>query len=273
MEDFRKTVESGIEFPTELRFKSRDKKIYWFEEKGKIQRDHRGNPVIISGVLRDITQRKHAEDRLKASLAEKEVLLKEVYHRVKNNLQVISSLLGLQAESITSKKFRSMFQNSRDRVDSMALIHQKLYQSQDLDQVNLSAYIRSLAIHLFETYRSDTSRVSLHFDMDDILLSVDLAVPCGLIVNELISNALKYAFPQDKGHQGKIQVSLHSKGKSLLELILKDNGIGLPDDFEIQKTESLGLRLVHILTKDQLHGQLRVTGKKGTTFKIQFKTI
>ncbi len=270
LKDFQKTIEKGLEFPTEFRLKSKDLKTIWFEERGKIQRDRNGHIRMISGVLRDITKRKKAEEKLKKSLTEKEIILKEVYHRVKNNLQVVSSLLHLQANSIKNNKFRAMFQESQDRVNSMALIHQKLYQSKDLAKVDFSGYLRSLTKHLFLTYGSDTGHVDLKIQVEDIALSLDLAIPCGLIVNEIISNALKYAFPPEYEKKGVISVSLRYSGKSTLQLILQDNGVGLPANLDIQNTQSLGLRLIHMLTQNQLHGKLNVDTKQGTCYTIQF---
>jgi len=268
--DLQKTISTGNEFPTEFRLKSKTKKIIWFEEMGKIQRDRNGHIRMISSILRDITKRKQAEKKLKKSLTEKEILLKEVYHRVKNNLQVVSSLLSLQASSIKNKKFKTMFQESQDRVSSMALIHQKLYQSKDLDKVDFSGYVRSLVKHLFNTYGSDPGKVDLKIQVENVALSLDLAIPCGLIVNEIISNALKYAFPPEYKKKGFISVSLRYHSESVLKLVIQDNGIGLPENFDIQKSKTLGLRLIHILTKNQLHGNLKVDTEHGTRYTIQF---
>ncbi len=226
----------------------------------------RGNKVhriLLSA--RDITARKQAEERIKTSLKEKEVLLKEIHHRVKNNLQIISSLLNLQSGYIQDKHAGEMFKESRNRVKSMALIHEKLYQSKDLARIDFADYIRHLTAHLLRSYSVHSPTVNLKVNVDKVLLDIDTALPCGLIINELVSNALKHAFPTGKA--GEICVDLHKDQEGKLVLVVGDNGTGLPPEFDFRHTESLGLQLVSTLT-DQLEGTLELDQSQGTTFKL-----
>ena len=219
----------------------------------------------------EIGERKQAEVRIAASLQEKEVLLREIHHRVKNNLQVISSLLRLQAESIIEPMTRALFQEGQDRVRSMALVHEKLYQSADLAQIDFGEYVRHLAAHLLLSYQGKTQTVSLQTDADVVLLGVNVAVPCGLILNELVTNALKYAFPD--GRPGQIRVALRideAAPQGMLGILeVCDNGVGLPAHMDVTQTESLGLYLVHRLAI-QLEGQLEVHNRHGTSFRLSF---
>ena len=193
-----------------------------------------------------------------------------MHHRVKNNFAVVFSLLGLQSRDIHDTEVKAMFMQSRDRINSIALLHQRLYQSQDLTHVNFSEYISTLAADLFKAYEIDPGRISTVIEIDDIVLDVDKVLPCGLIVNELISNALKYGFPESHKEKGQIIVSLHKINENEVELAVMDNGVGLPGDFDIEKNQSLGLKLVVMLAEGQLEGKLKVNGKGGAKFQIQF---
>jgi two-component system CheB/CheR fusion protein len=217
--------------------------------------------------IQDITQRKQVElDRMKASLREKEVLLKEVHHRVKNNLQIISSLLRLQSETQQHKPPLEVFKDSQNRIRSMALIHEKLYHSQDLSKIDFSEYVRNLTSNLFLSYDVDPTRIELEVAVDDVSWDIGTAIPCGLIINELISNALKYAFPGTR--QGKIRVELRKEGEKFL-LIVADNGVGFPKDVDFRKAESLGIQLVSMLT-DQLNGTMDLHTDGKTEIRITF---
>jgi PAS domain S-box-containing protein len=214
---------------------------------------------------RDITARKQAEERIKASLQEKEVLLKEIHHRVKNNLQIISSLLNLQSGYIQDKDAGEMFKESRNRVRSMSLIHEKLYQSKDLARIDFAEYVRHLTRHLFRSYGVNSRAVGLKINVEKVLLDIDTAIPCGLIVNELVTNSLKYAFPP--GVEGEICISLHPENDGRLVLVVSDNGAGLPPDFDLHQTDSLGLQLVSTLA-DQLEGTIALDRSSGTAYHI-----
>jgi two-component sensor histidine kinase len=215
--------------------------------------------------LRDITERKRAEEQIKSSLHEKEVLLKEIHHRVKNNLQVVSSLLSLQSGYPRVESVRDLFIESQNRVKSMALIHEKLYQSQDLANIDFSDYIESLAHHLFHSYTANPDLVSLTTDVH-VSLDIDHAIPCGLIVNELLSNSLKHAFPDSR--RGVMNLYFRPVGKDLT-LRFSDDGIGLPAGMDFRNTDSLGLQLITTLT-NQMNGRVEHRGGVGTEFEIVF---
>ncbi len=215
----------------------------------------------------EIAERKQAEEQIKASLKEKEVLLKEIHHRVKNNLQIISSLLKLQARSIKDIQTLEIFNESQSRIRTMALIHESLYQSNDLSKINFAEYLRKLAANLFRSYEITSSGIKQIINVDNVFLEIDVAVPCGLIINELVSNSLKYAFPS--GNEGEVKIELCSEQNRHFTLIVSDNGIGLPKNLDLQETRTLGLQLVNNLV-DQLEGSVEVDVNGGTEFKIQF---
>ncbi len=215
----------------------------------------------------EIAERKRAEEQIKASLREKEVLLKEIHHRVKNNLQIISSLLYLQSKNIKDKETLEMFQDGQNRVRSMALVHERLYGSQDLARIDLAEYVRNLTSYLFRSYGVNTNVIALNISADDVFLGIDTAIPCGLIINELVSNCLKHAFPD--GREGEIRIEFHSDGDNKFTLLASDNGVGFPKDLDFPDMESLGLQLVNMLV-NQLEGTIEVDTSGGTAFKIRF---
>jgi PAS domain S-box-containing protein len=251
----------------EYRFLHKDGSYRWMRDELKLVRDSAGNPLEIIGCWTDITERKQAEEQIKASLREKEVLLQEVHHRVKNNLQVISSLLNLQASRIKDRHARELFTESQSRVRAIALMHETLYQSKDLSRIDFGEYSRTLAANLFASYGVDPEVVSWRINVENGFLGVDAAIPCGLIVSELISNSLKYAFPA--GQHGEICIDFRRDDRNQCILVVKDNGIGLPKEFDLRKLESLGLQLVCTLT-DQLDGSLELDCTEGTEFRITF---
>ena len=225
-----------------------------------------GNISYILAIGGDITQRKIAENEIKSSLVEKNTLLQEIHHRVKNNMQIISSLLNLQIKYVDDGKAVDVLKESQNRVKSMAMIHDKLYMSEDLTKINFVEYIKSLVSNLFYSYNIDeTIKPKLEIDM--ISLNMETAVPCGLIISELVSNCLKYAFPD--GMIGEIYVSLRSV-KDNYELIISDNGVGLPEEFDINNTKTLGLMLVNSLT-EQIDGKISINRDNGTLYRIIFK--
>ena len=231
----------------------------------------RGEPVDIV-VIRDISQRKRAEEQLR----EKDVLLKEIHHRVKNNLQIVISLLELQCESVEDPDALKVLQESCSRVKSMAIIHENLYRSPDLGRIDAAEYVPELVQHLLAVYRGRAGGVTMDVQVSDVLLDVNAAIPCGLIITELVSNALEHAFAPDQGpREERIQVEMYREDDQVT-LVVSDNGVGLPTGVAIQRPGSLGLQLVDILTR-QLQGTITVDsglsspgGSGGTTFRITF---
>jgi PAS domain S-box-containing protein len=221
--------------------------------------------------IRDITERKAAEDRLQASLREKEVLLREVHHRVKNNMQVISSLLNLQSRRIQDPDVLEMFRESQRRIRSMALIHERLYQSSDLARIEFSQYLRNLATHLFHSYQISSDRVRLRLDAEEVFLNINTAIPCGLIINELISNALKHGFPE--GRTGEVVVELHRVLGNGYIVRVRDDGVGFPEGLDYRRTETLGMQIVNTLV-GQIEGRLDLArGPAGSTFSLEFNEL
>ncbi len=231
-------------------------------------RDTHGNITGTTSLGENITERKRAEAQVRASLHEKEILLKEIHHRVKNNLQIISSLLSLQSGSIDDPRVMDQFQDSQNRVRSMALIHERLYRSDNLAQIEFGTYLRELTASLVQTYRRPFGQTTLAVEADPVMLDIDTAIPCGLIVNELVSNALKHAFPN--GRSGQIGVNIrHEENEQQVWLVVCDDGVGMPEDIDYRKTRSLGLQLVHSLTR-QLGGTFELCEGSGTRFEIRF---
>ncbi|MEA5112945.1 MAG: PAS domain S-box protein [Geobacteraceae bacterium] len=222
----------------------------------------------VSVLVINVTERKCAEERISAALAEKVILLKEVHHRVKNNLQIICSLLDLQSDSIPDEQSRSYFRESQNRIRSMALIHGMLYESKDFNSIHFGEYIRDLTQHLIASYALESSRISLKVDISDFVLDIDRAIPCGLIINELVSNAMKHAFPDNR--QGEISIRLTIDEKHWISLAVADTGVGFPAGIDYENTQTLGLQLVSTLVK-QLRGRLTVDAEHtGTTIFITF---
>ena len=257
-------------FDADYRYRRKDGNYIFVEEHGVFVSGKKNDFYPIVGTISDITKRKKAEDKIKNSLREKEVLLQEVHHRVKNNLQIINSLLRLQSELITDEKYLDMFQDSQNRLKSMALVHEKLYLSKDLGKIDTSDYIKDLTNSLFRAYKPGKGLVTLKIDIEkDVSLGIDLAVSSGLIINELVSNSLKHAFPG--GRNGKIRIAISSTDKEGFELVVSDNGVGIPKDLDFRNTESLGLSLVTILAEQQLKGKIKLNRTRGTEFNINFK--
>jgi len=230
--------------------------------------DSKGQQYGAIESVRDISDRKKAEDKIKKSLDEKETLLREIHHRVKNNMQIISSLLNLQIQYENLDETVGVLKESQGRVKSMAIIHEKLYQSSNLTYVNFKEYLEKLILDIFYSYGITTSAIESVLNIEDIHLNIDTAIPLGLIINELVTNSVKYAFPKCKG---KINLKLVSN-KDLIELTITDNGIGIPEDIDIENSKTLGLQLVKNLV-NQLEGKLELDVNHGTEFKITFKEL
>ena len=225
-------------------------------------------PAYVLVIFNDITERKQAENEILQSLHEKELLLREIHHRVKNNMQIISSLLNLQMEFEHMDETLRVLKESQGRVKSMAMVHEKLYQSPMFNNINFKEYVEKLVYDILYSYGVKSGSIEPVLNIDDINLNIDTAIPLGLIVNELVTNSVKYAFPQG---EGTIRVKLKSfQGK--MELVISDNGLGLPEEFDLEKTETLGLQLVKSLT-DQIDGEIELDRSHGTKFKVKFKEL
>ena len=218
--------------------------------------------------LENVTERVRAGEKIKASLAEKEVLLKEIHHRVKNNLQVINSLINLQTERIRDEESLYIFEKCKNRINSIALVHEKLYESEDLANINFGEYVRTLTTQMFSACPPRLSAVRLEINASDVFLKINQAIPCSLIINELVMNAMKYAFPQDQ--EGEIVIEFKSTNKGKITLVVADNGVGLPDNFDMNKSETLGMQIINAFVK-KLNGSIEINRSSGSKFTIQFQ--
>ncbi|HSO25384.1 MAG TPA: histidine kinase dimerization/phosphoacceptor domain -containing protein, partial [Methanobacteriaceae archaeon] len=235
-------------------------------EKGRGIFSKEGEFIALEGFIVDVTARVTAEEDLKKSLKEKDVLLQEIHHRVKNNMQIISSLLNLQTAYSKSKNPQEILKETQDRVKSMALVHEKLYKSQNLEKINFGEYLQDLVFILSGSY--DTSYININVMASSISLDINTAIPCGLIINELITNSIKHAFLDS---EGTIDVEFY-KEKDNLKLIVSDDGIGMPESLDIENTNTLGLRLLLSLV-NQIDGDLKIHENSGTSFEITFKEL
>ncbi|HXU28503.1 MAG TPA: PAS domain S-box protein [Bacteroidia bacterium] len=242
-----------------------DKKRYFESNYNPIKQG--AETVGIAIFSRDISEKIASETDLREALREKEILLKEVHHRVKNNLQVISSILNLQTSYVKDKETANILRECQNRIKTMAFIHESLYQTKDFSQINFSEYITNLVKNLFYSYDANQQKIKANFDVDTIFLNLDTSIPCGLIVNELVSNAFKYAFAD--GSQGFISVKLKDIGNNKIKMLVADNGKGMPANIDFKNTESLGLQLVNILT-EQINGTITLDKTNGTSFEIIF---
>jgi PAS domain S-box-containing protein len=256
-----------------------DDEYFWRKDGTPIPVEYNSYPIIENKVVKgcvvsftNISERKKYLSQIENSLHEKEVLLKEIHHRVKNNLQIISSILNLQASSLTDPGAKEVFQESRNRVRAMALIHEKLYQSENLSRVEVGEYFEELVNNLVRSYQTDGMEIKKVLDIDKIYFNPDTAISIGLIINELFSNSIKYAFKGNFGNSGKnptLYLSLKEPEIDKYKLTVGDNGIGVPKDFKIEESETLGLQLVNSLV-EQLDGKLSLLPKEGTCFRIDF---
>ncbi len=248
------------EVHTVIRSLEMDGKVRYFEITASSIKDPAGNISVGIEVVREITERKQMEDELRQALNDKDLLMREVHHRVKNNL-------SLQMQDISDDKSKAYFVDARNRVKSMTMIHEMLHRSGDITRLSSPEFIRKFVKTLFSNYKIKTNHIKLQYDIDDIELDADTMIPLGLIINELVSNALKYAFPD--GMKGTLGISMKRTGKGNYELAIKDTGVGLPEDFDIQKVTSLGLMIVDSLVS-QIKGTMEVSGSDGTEFRIIF---
>ncbi|MBD3345153.1 MAG: PAS domain S-box protein [Chitinivibrionales bacterium] len=264
-EGILKAFETG-EADVEAELVARDgrKKPHYFTGR---RIEYEGRSCLI-GMGIDVSKRKQAEEELKASLQEKNTLLQELYHRTKNNMQVISALLELQAASSNNEDVERIIRESQFRMQTMALAHEKLYKSKELSRIDMEPYLIDLTRFLMTIYDISPEKVGVRFKVDNIKLLIDLAIPCGLIINELLSNSFKYAFPGDR--EGRIYIEMHREEKTI-QLSVSDNGTGLPHGFDITKSETLGIQLVYQIVEHQLHGSVSAKSNGGLRWHIRFR--
>ncbi len=267
MEAWKQCVQTGGPWYREHRYLGVDGQYHPILACGVAVRDEGGQVTHWAGINLDISRLKQAEQAIRGSLREKEVLLREIHHRVKNNMQVISSLVDLQADALANSAVREPFAEIRDRVRSMALVHEQLYQSESLAEVNFAEYTQSLLTYLWNSYGGLLADVELKLDLQPVSLTIDTAIPCGLLLNELATNALKHAFRNRSA--GELSISLHVRSDQLICLTVSDNGAGLPSGLNWRKTHSMGLQLVRTLVK-QLKAEVKVSTSGGTRFEIVF---
>jgi PAS domain S-box-containing protein len=222
-------------------------------------------------INQDITDRKQAEEQIKKSLAEKETLLRELYHRTKNSMAVIISLLSMQSETFDDKSIVEAFTEATNRISSMALVHQKLYEAKDLSSINLKIYISELVPHMMKSFNISTGLLSLEFDMEDVFILIDTAIPCGLILNELITNSFKYAFPDNR--EGIFKVKLYKNESGEIELTVSDNGKGVSPGFDFRRDGHLGVQVIFALGENQLQGQVAFETEQGVACHLKFRDI
>jgi len=267
MEASRAAFLGEQEFIIEYRILLPDGAMKWIRADSRVIRDAGGKPLRMIGINRDISKRKFEEIKSQASLREKEMLLKEIHHRVKNNLQVISSMLSMQARNVGDETVLSVLRESQNRVRAMAAVHSMLYKSNNFAEINFGVYIQDMAKQLFSSYNINPEVISLSISVENVLLSIETAIPCGLIINELISNALKHAFPDNK--TGEIKIEL-SQGNSEIRIIFEDNGVGFPENVDFKKADTLGLDLINLLV-EQLEGTIELHRNGGTRYMIMLK--
>jgi PAS domain S-box-containing protein len=265
----RQVRETG-KFSGEVWHARKDGSVFPALMQNSLLRNHEGNPIGMIGTLRDFTEQKRIEEKIKASLEEKEILLREIFHRVKNNIQVISSLILLQSKYFKNKKDLKMLEEVQSRISAMALVQEKLYRSKDLAYIDLKEYVRELVEALLLSYGTKRNQIGITIKGQGITLPPESAISCGLIIHELVSNSLKHAFPKGTRPGNKLDITFRRKSEKELELILHDNGVGLPGGLDFRNTKTLGFQLVHTLVR-QLQGTIRQQKSKGTTFKLVFQ--
>ena len=263
-----KKIEDEMVLTLEYRFKHHRLGYRWYSDNRAVIYDENNAAVAIVGSSRDITERVRAEEQIKQALAEKTTLLQELYHRTKNNMQVIHSMLGLQSLYVQDEQFLTVLADVQDKIHAMSLVHQKLYESRDLSRINLKEYIDDQTAHLVQSYQVRPDKVSLDLHTDSVFVLIDTAVPCGLILSELISNAFKHAFPGDE--KGCLSIRLRQAKDETITLEVSDNGIGVPSDL-LEKSDSLGLQTVVGIVEHQLQGEISIETDHGVAWQIRFR--
>ncbi|HPI89438.1 MAG TPA: PAS domain-containing protein [Spirochaetota bacterium] len=258
-------------FEAEYRVRTINDEQKWVQVRGQIfDRDSEGNPLRAVGTYMDITKKKLAEEELKRSLLEKEILIKEIHHRVKNNFQIIISLMNLQCTNISDEQVLRIFNDFQHRIRSMALVHEKMYHSSELSKIDFSDYARSIVNEIIGVNIKESSDIAVNMDFEHVHLDIETAIPCGLILNELVTNIFKYAFPPHFSGDPEINLRIKSGQGDTVDLFIADNGVGLPDEIDFRNTDTLGLQLIIILAENQLKGTVEVIRNRGTGFHIVF---
>ncbi|NES05696.1 MAG: PAS domain-containing protein, partial [Okeania sp. SIO2F4] len=270
LETYQANFHTRQPFTIEYRLRKADGEYRWVFDTGVPRFNLNNSFTGYIGSCIDISDRKQAEAQIQNSLQEKEVLLKEIHHRVKNNLHIISNLLDLQSDYIEDEKVLDLFADSQNRIQTMALIHEQLYQSKDLGKIDFSEYIHTLMDNLLSSYSNRESIINPIINVEPISLNLETAIPCGLLINELVTNSLKYAFPN--GENGEVSIELHQDEQEKIHLTIGDNGIGMPADFDWQNSSSLGLKLVRILSK-QLKAEIEFDATQGTVVNLIFSPL
>jgi PAS domain S-box-containing protein len=255
-------------YDVEFRLKHKDGSYRWIQSTGEVLLDENQKPVRMLGCHIDITERKNAEMQILKALNEKEVLLREVHHRVKNNLQIITSLLTLQENDVQSPEFKEMLAEIRNRVRAMAYIHENLLESDNLELIDMAGYLSNLGVSLIQTFNIADDQLDLVLNIDKTALSIDVATAIGQIVNELVSNSLKHGLVDDR--KNVLAIELNCTDESQCQLVVRDNGVGLPKDFDWRNSDRLGLRLVRMLVENQLEGRIELDSTAGCRFVITF---
>jgi PAS domain S-box-containing protein len=266
--DMLKLREEKVTAKFQIRVYNSGKNLVWMEGTSYVINTKGENFFV--GIGRDITERKLSEKIISDSLKEKETLLKEIHHRVKNNLQIISSLLKLQSNFVHDKKDKSILIDSQNRIKTMALIHQSLYKSDSLSKIDFNEYLKNLTANLIQINREKAHSLKLHLDAENIFFNIETAIPCGLLINELFTNCVKHAFPN--GESGYIKISMTEEEENNYTLTIKDNGIGLPAGFNIEEAPTMGAQLISTLIQ-QIDGNLNILNHDGSTFVIKFKGV
>jgi len=268
-ENLDRAISGGKAYDINHRILRPDARVLWVHAQAETVCDKEGNPESLLGTVVDITDRKMAEEGLEASLKEKELLLKELRHRVGNNLQAIISLLRIQGRRTSNKQYSSLLQDIQQRIRTMALVHEKLYSTRSFSHLDLGRYVKSLAKELCISYGVTREKVALKLDMEDILLDIKYAIPCGLIINELLSNSIKHAFPGDI--KGEIAVGLRMSAEDEIDLSISDDGIGLPEGADICSfSDTMGMDLVRTMVEHELGGSIELATTEGTKYRIRF---
>lgn len=263
------TITNGREWQGTFHNKKKNGELYWESATIAPIIDHNGEIINYLAVKKDITEQRQAEEQIKASLNEKETLLQEIHHRVKNNMAIIVSLLKLQMHRIDDERVKGALKESQSRVYSMSAVHETLCSSENLSEIGVEPFIGRIAKHAFQSYRIDANQVSLKTEFEPIKLNLEKATPLGLVINELVTNSLKYAFPDSR--EGEITIRIKKLAMDDLEITFEDNGIGFPEGLDWNKSAGFGLQLVKNIVEVQLDGSLRFKSDKATTFVIRFK--